>query len=66
MGSLDLSFPAGLGVRVEQSGFLASFDGGSLVKRGDAYYSADWSTAEHRVSVDIDAAFGSTTVRRTR
>jgi len=66
MGSLELSFPADLGVRVEQSGFLASFDGGGLVKRGDAYYSADWDTAEHRVLVDIEAAFGSTTVRKSR
>lgn len=65
MGSLDLSFPAGLGVRVEQNGFLASFDGGRLIKRGDAYYSSDWDTAEHRIRVDIDAAFGSTTVRRS-
>ena len=64
MGSLDLSFPAGLGVRIKQSGFLASFEGGSLVKRGDTYYSADWDGAEHRVWVNIDAAFGTTTVRQ--
>jgi hypothetical protein len=62
MGSLRLLFPEGLGVKVEQGGFLASFDGEGLVQRGDAYYSSAWDTAERRITVDIHAAFGSTTV----
>jgi hypothetical protein len=33
-----------------------------MVKRGEAYYSPDWDRAAERVSVDIDAAFGSVTV----
>jgi len=61
MGSLQLLFPAGLGVRLEQGGFLASFDGEGFDQRGDVHYSPDWDTAERRITVDIQAAFGSTT-----
>jgi hypothetical protein len=59
IGSLRLRFPRGLGVRITKDSFLASFGHPGLVKRGDAWYSADWDTAAHRVSVDIDAALGS-------
>jgi hypothetical protein len=62
LGSLELRFPEGLGVRLESNTFLASFDAEGMVKRGEAYYSPDWDRAAERVSVDIDAAFGSVTV----
>lgn len=58
LGSLKLHFPEGLGVRVEKSTFLTSFDSEGLVKRGDAYYSLDWEDAPNRVTVEVDAAFG--------
>jgi hypothetical protein len=32
------------------------------VKRGDVYQSLDWSKATRRVTVDLDAAFGSVEV----
>jgi hypothetical protein len=66
MGSLRLLFPVGLGVKVEQGGFLASFDGEGLVQRGDAYYSSAWNTSDRKITVDIHAAFGSTTVEWIR
>jgi len=44
------------------STFLASMDSEGLVKRGSSYYSMDWEEAEHRVTVDVDAAFGSINV----
>ncbi len=62
LGSLELRFPEGLGVRLTKKSFLSSLDSEGLVKRGDAYYSLDWDTAQHQVTVDLDAAFGSVRV----
>lgn len=59
LGSLELRFPRGLGVRLEKDTFLTSFDSEGLVKRGDVYYSLDYEEAEHKITVDVDAAFGS-------
>jgi hypothetical protein len=59
LGALTLRFPEGLGVRVERDTFLTSFDSEGLRKEGDSYYSVDWEEAEHRVTVSVDAAFGS-------
>ena len=57
LGSLQLVFPDGLGVKLDHKTFLTSLDTQGLVKRGDSYYSLDWETAEHRVNVRIEAAF---------
>lgn len=59
LGALELRFPEGLGVRVMKNTFLTSLDSEGLVKRGDSYYSVDWDEAEHRITVTVDAAFGS-------
>ncbi len=66
LGSLDLHFPEGLGVRLSKDSFLVSLDPEGLVKRGDAYYSLDWDRAERRVTVDLEAAFGSVAVHWVR
>jgi hypothetical protein len=58
-GSLELRFPEGLGVKLVKDTFLTSLDSEGLVKRGDSYYSVDWDNAAHRVTVTVDAAFGS-------
>ncbi|MDB4949295.1 MAG: hypothetical protein JWM27_1944 [Gemmatimonadetes bacterium] len=65
VGSLALRFPRGLGVRITKDSFLASFDHADMVKRGDAWYSRNWDSAAHRLTVDIDAAFGSIGVEFT-
>lgn len=62
IGALELRFPEGLGVRLRKDSFLTSLDSQGLVKRGDEYYSLDWDDAERRVTVDLDAAFGSVKV----
>jgi hypothetical protein len=62
LGSLELRFPEGLGVRLAKDSFLTSLDSEGLVKRGDAYYSLDWERAERKVTIDLDAAFGSVKV----
>jgi uncharacterized membrane protein YkoI len=33
-----------------------------MVKRGDAYYSLDWDDADKKITIDLDAAFGSVKV----
>ncbi|MDX1566664.1 MAG: hypothetical protein R3223_02620 [Longimicrobiales bacterium] len=62
MGSLDLEFPRGLGVRIEMDSFLASMDPQGLIKDGDVYLSPDWEDADHRITLQIDAALGSVDV----
>jgi hypothetical protein len=59
MGSLTLRFPRDLGVRIVKDSFLTSFDDSGLVKRGGAYYSRNWESARNRLTVEVDAAFGS-------
>jgi hypothetical protein len=59
LGALELRIPEGLGVRLRKQSFLTSLDPQGLVKRGDAYYSLDWENAERRVTIDLQAAFGS-------
>ena len=59
IGSLELRFPEGLGIKIVKDTFLTSFDSEGLVKRGDAYYSLDYEDADRRLTIDIDAAFGS-------
>lgn len=62
LGALTLRVPEGLGIRIRKDSFLTSFDPEGLVKRGDSYYSLDWEEAEHNVTIDLDAAFGSVQV----
>ena len=66
LGSLELVFPEGLGVRLTKDSFLTAVDTEGMVKRGDAYYSLDWERAERKITVDLDAAFGSVDVRWVR
>jgi hypothetical protein len=66
LGSLELRIPEELGVRLEKDSFLTSLESSDLVKRGDTYYSQNWDDADHRLSIEIDAAFGSITIVRTR
>ena len=62
LGSMELRFPEGLGVRLKKSSFFASLDPQGLVKRGEWYYSLDWEEAERKISIDLNAAFGSVRV----
>lgn len=59
MGSLDLRFPRSLGVKIVKNSFLTKFESSGLVKRGDAFYSRNWDTAEHQLTLTIDAGMGS-------
>ncbi|MBI4409934.1 MAG: hypothetical protein HY561_09515 [Gemmatimonadetes bacterium] len=59
LGALTLRLPHGLGVRVTKDTFLSSFTAHGLVKRGESYYSENWDSARHRLTINIDAALGS-------
>ena len=62
LGVLELQIPQGLGVRLRKDSFLTALDSEGLVKRGDTYESLDWDDAEYRVTIELDAAFGSVKV----
>lgn len=66
IGSVVLRFPRDLGVRLNKESFLTSFDSEGLIKRGNSYFSPNWDSAAHRLTIDVDAAFGSIEVEWTR
>ena len=59
VGGLTLRVPEGLGVAVEMTRFLSSFEQSGLQKRGDRYYSPNFDAATHRLRLDIKSAIGS-------
>lgn len=63
-GRVLLVVPRDAGVRVELDRFLAGFSHFGLEKRGDAWYSENWSRAADRVDVHVKTAFGSVEIRR--
>lgn len=66
LGALELRIPRTLGVRLERTSLLTSIDTGGMVRRDGAYYSANWEGAEHKVDIEISAAFGSVDIVWTR
>ncbi len=62
LGSLTVRVPRGLGLRVRKGGIMVGFDSQGLVKRGDTYYSEGWDTAARKLTLNIDAAFGTVNV----
>jgi hypothetical protein len=62
LGTLELRVPEGLGIRLRKDSFLTSLDSEGLVKHGDVYESLDYDTADRKVTIDLDAAFGSVKV----
>ncbi|HEY0995912.1 MAG TPA: toast rack family protein [Gemmatimonadaceae bacterium] len=65
LGSLGLRVPSDVGIRVEMDRFLVSFHGEGMSKRGGAWYSENWESAPHRLTVRVHAALGSVEVERT-
>lgn len=58
VGSVVLRFPRSLGVRINRSSFLTSFDAEGLVRRDGSYFSENWDRATRQLTVDVEAAFG--------
>ena len=59
VGSLTLRLPRSQGIQVNRSSFLTSFSAQQLERRGDSYFSDNWATAPHKLTIDVSAALGS-------
>jgi hypothetical protein len=63
VGSLKLVLPRDIGMEVEVSRFLSSFDNSGFEKRGNnSYYSKNWGSAKMHLHLDITAALGNVEV----
>jgi len=58
MGTVKLFLPRNVGVAISLDRFLASFDRSGFTKRGDRYYSDNFSSAPYRLNLDVAAVFG--------
>jgi hypothetical protein len=63
LGSVTLSFPRALGVRIESRSTLSRFSPAGMERRGDAWYSPGYDGAAQRVTVRVGAALGAVTVQ---
>jgi hypothetical protein len=58
IGSLHLRLPRDVGVALQLSRFLASFDAAGFEKRGNMYYSPNYNSARYRLTLDVNASIG--------
>ena len=59
LGSLELVVPEGLACAWSARRFSPRSTRRGWSSAGEAYYSTNWDSARRRVTVDVDAAFGS-------
>jgi hypothetical protein len=64
LGKASLRVPEDVGIRVETSRFLGSFERDGFEKRGDAYYSANWDQARHKLRIDSRMVLGKLEITR--
>lgn len=64
VGRVRIRVPESVGVRVEMSRVLARFEHPDFGRQGDAYVSANWESAEYRLTLRIDTAFGTVEIER--
>jgi hypothetical protein len=64
LGSVTLAVPSDVGVVVRRSTFLSGFSASGFTRRGRDHYSDNWDTASRKLTVELQGAFGSVTVRR--
>jgi hypothetical protein len=62
LGELTLRVPRSLGLRVEKSSMLVSFETADMTKSGNTYTSNNWNTAKQKLTIELDAALGSVVV----
>ena len=65
LGGVTIRVPRDVGLRVEAQKFLASFDTQGLERRGNAYYSENWDSAAHHLTVRSTTTFGRLHVERS-
>lgn len=64
LGAVTLAVPADVGVVVRRSTFLTSFSGSGFTRRGRDHFSDNWDSASRKLTVELQGAFGSVTMRR--
>lgn len=65
LGSIEIRVPDELGVRIEKSTFLMSFDApGFEETEGGVWISSNWEEARHHLTITISGALGGITVAR--
>jgi hypothetical protein len=62
LGSLVIRVPRALGVAIVRQGVLSSFDSEGLTKTGNTYRSEHFDRAARKLTLDLNAAFGSVRV----
>jgi hypothetical protein len=65
IGQMTLRVPDDVGVRIEIQRVAAGFDHPGFVKRDDAWYSANWETARHKLRLRAETVFGGIKVERS-
>lgn len=63
LGSLTLTLPREVGVRLIKDTFLTGLDAEGLEKRDGDYYSENWASAEIQLVIEVEAAFGNIEVK---
>lgn len=64
IGELTIRVPREIGVRIERSSVLVSLDAPGFEKTDRTYVTPNWDTAEVRLEISLEAAFGSVEVER--
>jgi hypothetical protein len=64
LGSLEIRVPRDAGIQVTRNSFLTSFNAPGLEARGRELYSPNWTQAERRMIIEVDAAVGSVSILR--
>jgi hypothetical protein len=58
VGAIEIRIPRGIGLKLVKESFLTALDAPGMDRDGDAWYSSDWTSAERRITIDVEAAFG--------
>lgn len=58
VGAVEIRVPRSIGLKLVKESFLTALDAPDMERDGDAWYSRDWTTAERRITIDVEAAFG--------
>ena len=65
LGTIEITVPAELGVRIDRSTFLMSFDAPGFEKQnGGVWLSRNWDTARQHLTLSVSGALGGITVAR--
>lgn len=64
LGSVELSVPESVAIRVERTSFLHSFNAQGLTKKNGYWVSSNWDTAQHKLHIRSTGTLGSLEIRR--